>query len=350
MKNPNPFRKVLTLLLVSGTLLTKSYAQDTHFSQFYEAPLLRNPSLAGIFNGDYRIQGVYRNQWNSITNAYKTGSFNGEYKMPVGRGDDFLTTGLQIVFDKAGDAGLQSTSIMPALNYHKSLSSTHTMYLSLGFMGGYSEKTIDRSKITTNSQFSGGAFNPSIPDGETFPTPNVHYWDGSVGMSFNSSFGADDHSSMYLGVAMHHLNRPMNNFYQNYLNAKTGLDPKYVVSGGIKFNLDERSDFTVHADYATQGGATEVIGGGLFEYKLGEFTDDPKYVLGLGAFMRYKDAVIPVVKMEMLPLSISISYDVNYSALSTVSQGHGGFELAISYIGFLDRDNSAKNKMLCPHF
>ncbi|HRF17259.1 MAG TPA: type IX secretion system membrane protein PorP/SprF, partial [Chitinophagaceae bacterium] len=42
-------------------------AQDIHFSQFFEAPLLRNPSLAGIFTGDIRVQAVYRDQWNSVT-------------------------------------------------------------------------------------------------------------------------------------------------------------------------------------------------------------------------------------------------------------------------------------------
>ncbi len=83
MRNRNPIRKlIITLALFAGSL-APGFSQDLHFSQFFEAPLLRNPSLAGIFTGDYRIQGVYRDQWNSFTNAYKTGSFNGEYKMPV---------------------------------------------------------------------------------------------------------------------------------------------------------------------------------------------------------------------------------------------------------------------------
>src|SRR6185369_2678520 len=168
-----------TLVFLAG--FVSAYSQDLHFSQFYEAPLLRNPALAGIFTGDYRIQGVYRDQWNSFTNAYRTGSFNGEYKLPVGQTDDFLTMGLQILYDKAGTAGLTSTQVMPVLNYNKSLSNTHPMYLSFGFMGGYVEKRIDQSKITTNSQFDGAAFNPSLPSGESFPTPNIHYWDGSVG-------------------------------------------------------------------------------------------------------------------------------------------------------------------------
>src|SRR5688500_14821174 len=79
-----------------------SRAQDMHFSQFFEAPLLRNPALAGIFTGDLRVQGVYRTQWGSLTVPYRTGSFDLEYKKPIGRGDDFITTGIQVLFDKAG--------------------------------------------------------------------------------------------------------------------------------------------------------------------------------------------------------------------------------------------------------
>lgn len=347
MKSFFQYKKYLITVLVMIVATQYMFAQDLHFSQFFEAPLLRNPSLAGIFTGDYRIQGVYRDQWNSFTNAYRTGSFNGEYKMPVGTGNDFLTVGMQILYDKAGTAGLTTNEIFPAINYHKSLSSEKTTYLSLGFMGGYAEKRIDRSKITTNNQFDGAAYNPSLADGETFSTPAVHYWDGSVGMSFNTTFGTDQQNSLFFGAAYHHLNRPRNSFYQD---AHTELDPKYVFSAGVKVGVDDRSYFTLQADHSMQGSARETIAGALYAYKLGEFTDDPKYVLNLGAFLRWKDAVIPVIKIDMLPLSVAISYDVNVSTLETVSQGRGGVELSISYIGFLDRDNSAKYKVLCPRF
>jgi type IX secretion system PorP/SprF family membrane protein len=333
--------------LILATGMKPGFSQDLHFSQFFEAPLLRNPSLAGIFTGDYRIQGVYRDQWNSITNAYRTGSFNGEYKMPIGKSNDFLTVGMQILYDKAGTAGLTTNEVFPALNYHKSLSDVKTMYLSLGFMGGYVEKWIDRSKVTTNNQYDGTAYNPGIPDGETFPTPSVHYWDGSVGMSFNESFGADQQNSLFLGAAYHHLNRPRNSFYQD---AQDELDPKYVFSLGMKVAIDDYSYFTLQADRSMQGIARETIGGAMYSYKLGDFPDNPQYIASFGAFMRWKDAFIPVLKLEMLPLSIALSYDINISPLETVSQGRGGVELSISYIGFLARDNSAKYKMVCPHF
>src|SRR5258706_9402663 len=126
MKKLSPIIKYLLTPLICLAGLTSAYAQDLHFSQFFEAPLLRNPALAGIFTGDYRIQGVYRDQWNSFTSAYRTGSLNGEYKLPVGRTDDFLTLGMQILYDKAGSAGLTSTQVFPAINYNKSLSNKHS--------------------------------------------------------------------------------------------------------------------------------------------------------------------------------------------------------------------------------
>jgi type IX secretion system PorP/SprF family membrane protein len=346
MKMFKQHKKNIIVLLLSIFTAQIAFSQDLHFSQFFEAPLLRNPSLAGIFVGDYRVQGVYRDQWNSITNGYRTGSLNAEYKMPVGRGSDFITAGLQCLFDRAGTVGLTTTELLPALNYHKSLSDQKTMYLSLGFMGGIIDKTIDRSKVTTSNQYNNGVFNPSIPDGETFPNANIHYWDASVGMSFNTTFGDEQKNSMFVGAAFHHLNRPRNSFYQNAIE----LDPKYVFSAGVKVNMDDNSYVNLQGDYSTQGGFKEAIGGALYSYKLGYDTKNPQYILSAGAFLRWKDALIPVIKLDMLPLSIALSYDVNISQLKTVSQGRGGVEISISYIGFLNRENSSKYKMLCPHY
>jgi len=339
-------KNILPVLLLLACLEGNVQAQDIHFSQFFEAPLLRNPSLAGIFEGDVRVQMVYRDQWNSFTNAYKSGSLNAEYKMPVGKGDDFLTAGIQILYDRAGTAGLTTTNILPALNYHKSLNSNKTTYLSFGFMGGLVEKSIDRSKVTTNAQYDGVAFNPALADGETFANPKYDYFDGSVGASFNAAFGPEYVNSYFIGLAYHHFNRPRNSFYRN---AASALNPKIVASGGLKFHIDDNTFFTLQADYSNQGSFNETIAGVLYSYKVGE-ADAPQYIIHGGAFLRWKDAFVPVIKIDYNPFSVALSYDVNVSPLKTVSQGRGGVELSISYIGFLDRDNTSKNKMLCPRF
>ena len=143
-------------LSISALVSQYATAQDVHFSQFFEAPMLRNPALAGIFAGDLRFQAVYRHQWASVAVPYKTGSFNLDYKMPIGHANDFLTIGGQIVYDKAGSSNFKTTQILPCINYHKSLRDDKNQYLSLGFMGGYVQRSIDRSKVTTDNQFTGG--------------------------------------------------------------------------------------------------------------------------------------------------------------------------------------------------
>jgi type IX secretion system PorP/SprF family membrane protein len=321
-------------------------AQDIHFSQFFETPLLRNPSLAGIFTGDYRVQGVYRNQWNSLTNGYQTGSFNMEKKMQAGNGNNYFTVGLQTLFDHAGTAGLATTEVLPAFNYHKSMSDERNSYLSVGFMGGWVQKTIDLSKVTTNNQFDGSAFNPSMPTGEIFVTPKIQYLDGSIGISYSTGFGQDLRNNLFLGAALHHLNRPKNSFYQD----DNELSPKYVYSAGIKFGLTDNSYFTVQADQTIQGNFRETMAGCIVSYKLGDDPDVSGYTVHFGALLRWQDAVIPVVKLDMNGLSVALSYDVNVSALKTTSEGAGGVELSIAYIGFTGRNNSVRDKVQCPRF
>jgi type IX secretion system PorP/SprF family membrane protein len=322
-------------------------AQDIHFSQFFEAPLLRNPSLAGLYEGDIKVQGVYRDQWNSVTNApYRTASLNGEYKMPVGHGMDFLTAGLQLLYDKAGSAGLTTTHLLPAINYHKSLNSEKTTYLSLGFMGGWVQKTIDYSKISTDLQYR-GTYIPNAPTGENFPDARLSYFDGSVGMSFNTGFGNDYDNLLFVGVSYQHFNRPKNTFYRN---AAIGLQPKYVLSGGIKFMIDDYQFITLQQDLFIQGAHHEIIGGGLYSRKLGDFPDAPLYTVHLGTFARWKDAIILVGKIEKQSLAFTMSYDINISVLKTVSQTRGGFEIGIAWKSFLDYYNTTKDKVLCPKF
>ena len=331
------------LILVSFLLCIGScvFSQDIHFSQFFETPLLRNPSFTGIYTGDVRIQAVYRNQWNNVTNAYKTGSVNAEYKTPVGRGNDFVTTGLEIFYDRAGTIGWTSTYVLPALNYHKSLSNDKNRYLSLGFMGGFVQRRFDRSKMTTNSTYDG------LGDGENFDKAQYIYLDGSVGMSFNSTFNDDPNNNFFIGAAYHHFNRPNNSFYRN---ANIELNPKWVFSGGAKFRVNDYNQLTIQADHSIQGSFKETVAGAMYGIQSGDDPDNPDYVIHGGIFFRWNDALIPTVKLDYSHFSIGLSYDANISKLKPSSHGQGGFEMSVSYIGFLNKDKSAQNSYLSPRF
>src|SRR5437773_1795385 len=328
---------VVTSLLI----ISSGKVQDIHFSQFYETPLYRNPAFAGIFTGDVRVQAVFRSQWNSFVDAYKTASLNAEYKMPVGKGEDFVTCGLEAFYDRAGSADLTTTIITPVINYHKSISKEKNMYLSAAFMGGIVNRRFDRSRITTNNQYDVGT------DGENFSRTHYSYWDGSAGISFNSGLGNNPQNNLLVGVAYNHFNTPKNSFYEN---ANVLLDSKWVFSCDFKVGVNENSWLTLHSDYSRQGTYKEVIGGVLYGIKIGPVFDDPDYTISGGAFLRWNDAIIPVIKIDYHPFSIAMSYDVNISQLKTSSYGRGGAELSVTYIGALDRRNSSLNAVHCPRF
>lgn len=338
---------ITCLSFVLALLLNYSaQSQDIHFSQMFETPLLRNPALAGIFSGDVRAQAVYRTQYNAVAHAYQTASANVEYKMLITK-DDYLTIGGQLLYDKAGTVSLTSTHILPALNYHKSLSDQRSSYLSLGVMGGYVQRRIDPSKITTNSQYDGSSHNELMYNGETFPSPSYSYFDGSVGLSFNTELGANPDNNMYAGLAYHHFNKARKVSF--YTESNIELTPKWVASAGIRSSITDYNYITIEADYSRQGAYKQIIGGLLYSMKL-ESPDEPRYIVHGGAYVRWNDAIIPVAKLEMKPMSFAVSYDVNISKLSQGSKGRGGFEISIVYQKFLDRQNSAINAVRCPKF
>ena len=319
MKN----RLKILFIFFNLLLLYCARGQDLHFSQFFETPLLRNPSLGGLFDGDIRIQSVYRNQWNSVTNGYRTASLNGGYKLPVRRSDDFVTIGMQLFYDKAGTVSFTNTQILPALNYHKSLSQERVRYFSLGFMGGWVQHSIDLSKITTNSSYDGMGIGENITD------PNYSYLDGSVGMSFNSDIKNNPESNYYIGVAYHHFNRPGNSFYKN---KEIEVNPKWVFSGGLKLNVNDYSYLSLQGDYSKQGSFKELVLGIMYGLKFGDDPDNPAYGIHLGTFLRWNDALIPVIKLDYSPFSVAFSYDANISKLKPSSHGRGGFEISLCWI------------------
>jgi hypothetical protein len=220
------------------------------------------------------------------------------------------------------------------------------MYLSLGFMGGLVQRRLDRSRMTTDNQFDGTGYNPGAGDGETFLNNNYSYFDASVGMSFNTQLGEYEDNNMFVGLAYHHLNKAS---AVSFYGAANEMTPKWVGSLGVRFGINDYGYFTIQGDYTKQGTYQETIGGALYTWKL-DAMDDPKYLFNAGAFLRWKDAFIPVIKIETRPLAIAVSYDVNISTLRTASQGRGGLEVSLTYQKYLDRYNSSRDAVRCPAF
>lgn len=346
MKSLIPMWKTVLIFLCNCAIL-QSYGQDIHLSQFPETPILRNPALIGIFNGDVRFQAVYRNQWNSVTIPYQTGTLSGEMKFPVGNYSDHMTAGMQLSFDRAGTSRLQSVQILPAINYHKSLSENRNSFLSLGFMGGLVQRQFDPTQLTFNNQYTNGRFDAYAPTGEEgrLAKMGYSYWDAGAGMSYNGDIGEGAH--YFVGAAYYHFNRPKVSFYND---KEIELDPKLSFNLGLTVSMSERVRLIAHYNQMHQGNYTEYIGGAMLGYGLMEEGLESDRGMYGGVFLRWNDAVVPLVRLDMGAYEIGMSYDVNISRLRTASQSFGGFEISMVFKRFLNSRNSTLNSVNCPSF
>lgn len=335
---------ICSLLFLCSTI----HAQDFTFSQFYEKPLLRNPSLAGVFDGDLRVTGIYRNQWQSVTVPYNTSGASVEVKFPVGKGNDYLTVAMQMTNDVAGDIKLKRTQILPVINFHKSLNDEYNSYLSLAFMAGNVSSRFDPSKLQLNDQFINGVFNPSNPTMQSFSKTSINYWDLGAGLTYSKDLG--ESTSFYIGASLFHLNKPKVAFYTNNANSTT-LKNKLSINAGLTTPTSDYNRLLFYADYFIQSGNKQFLGGLLYGFDLLQhYESEDKISIYTGAFYRWGDALIPVVKLNYYKLALGISYDINVSKLTTASQARGGFEVSASYRTQLNIRNSGAEKMRCVKF
>lgn len=336
---------ILAILSCSPVCLL---AQDFSFSQFYEMPMLRNPALSGLFNGDIRVSSVYRNQWASISVPFQTRAIGVEYKKSVNElSNSYYTLGLQITYDKAGDLALKRTQILPVLTYHQSLSDNNDTYLSGSFMMGRVQSNFDPSKAMLDDQFVNGSYSPTNVSSQSFTNTGRSYTDMSAGLVLSSSYGED--SRFYIGAALYHLNKPRLNFFEN--DANISQAPKVVINAGLSTPVTEQSQIIAYVDYYQQAGNKQLFGGMLYESSITSYVDDADNIkLSLGAFYRWNDALIPAFKIQAYKLMLGLSYDVNVSQLRTASQLRGGMEVTLSFLGFLNGASSSRNKVRCPRF
>jgi type IX secretion system PorP/SprF family membrane protein len=320
---------IILLLAVNAT-----QAQDFTYSQFYETPLMRNPALAGIFNGNIRIQSAYRNQWNSVTVPYETKSLSAEVTFPFEKTKDLLTIGLQVNSDIAGTSRLNRLQLLPVISFHKAFND-EVSYLTFATMGGLVQSQFDFSKLQFNDQFINGQ-GPVGATNANFDKTNISYGDASTGLAFNSSMG-DDHR-YYVGVACYHFLKSKVSFTDadNLL-----LKKRWVTNAGISLHTGDWDRTYIYGDFIMQGGHRQFLSGILYSHVLKSYVtyaDDAEDNVSLmaGAAYRWGDAFIPILKLEMKNFYVGASYDINISKLKSASQYRGGFEFSMAYISTLN--------------
>jgi len=111
-----------------------------------------------------------------------------------------------------------------------------------------------------------------------------------------------------------------------------------VFSGRHEINVDENTFFTNPGDHSEQGHFPGNHCRGAVFHQVGEGRN-PAYTLHAGASCAGRMRFIPVIKIDYNPFAVALTMMERIAAKNR-EPGRGGLELSISYIGFLDRDNS----------
>lgn len=305
------------------------YAQDIHFTQFEAAPLTVNPSFTGGFNGQYRAAAVYRNQWKSVTIPFVT--YAASFDMPLVYDishDDYLAGGIQLYNDRAGDGNLTNFSGLASVAYHKFMG--ENAQIGVGVQGGYTEKSIDISKLYFGDEFLNGTFQPGTSAEYPYLNNRVKYFTVNAGISFSQNVGQK--FGYVLGVGANNLNQPKDAL-EKKTNSDVGLAMRYTGQLGIIAFLGDRFSIRPAALYQMQASASELIAGNEFNYIVGN-PDVHSFATAifLSGWYRTGDAAMATVGVEFKGFKFGVSYDYNLSSLKDASNGKGGFEISLRYI------------------
>ena len=347
--------------LLCATILN---AQDPHLSQFYMVPVYLNPALTGAFDGNYRLTGLFRDQWgaaikNEAVPMYRTYTFSAEFKSSKGisPGDAFAV-GASFLGDQAGEAKYGYNVAGLSIAYHKALGQYQKNYLVAGFSTQLYQQTIDYNNIQFGNQWDGNAYNSSLQAGET-TSARRRYWDVNAGLLwYATQLGKNRRTNVYFGASAFHINSPAISFLGNN---RVRLNRKYVVHGGVNFPLSSKIELTPKFIVMAQGNWIETVWASDVRILLGDKTNNNNFHMGGMFRMVGGDAKITAGDKKLNPESVILSagvewkgvnitaaYDVTVSKLITATGSKGGVEIGLSYTGKWNKHVS--RTVYCPRF
>jgi type IX secretion system PorP/SprF family membrane protein len=310
----------LVVLLLAGH---RGMAQvDPHFSQYYTYPLWLNPALTGAMDGDYRVTGIYRNQWGSIGNPYSTPGVSAD--VSVGNN---LSLGVNVMNQQAGGGGYNY------LNAYASMAYTGVRFgpsgnhrISMGISMGILNRRFDPSKFQTGDQWNPNTgFDPTAGGLDVLAKTSGTSFDAGAGILYFDAT-PDKKANIFAGFSAYHLTQPSDPFISGSTGEK--LPIRYTAHGGVKLTLTEDLSITPNLLYMRQGKSEEKMAGFYAQMRINETAD-----FLLGANYRVKDAMSPYVGLYYKNFVLGLSYDVNTSDLGKAAGHANSFELSLTFTG-----------------
>ena len=327
-------------LIIGMLLFNRTMAQDLHFSQYFNAPILVNPANTG-FNpdNDYRLGINYRTQYANLGSPYKTMSAWGDVKLFADRFENgWIGLGGMLLKDDAGSGSLSATSGFATIAYHQMIG--YNSLLSGGFGLGFVNKRIDITKLNFDNQWNGKFFDVQIPSNEPFAYSSATYMDLQVGLNY--AYFASENLYINAGISVMHLNTPRESFFDPSV-SNSQIERRYT--GFINANFKFQDVWIVNPNVyiSNMGNSWETVLGVNANRDLG---DNGAKQLIVGMYYRNNDALIPVFGYQVNDIRFTINYDATISSLAPQNGTRGAYELSIIKTGIFPTGMSRSIK--CP--
>jgi type IX secretion system PorP/SprF family membrane protein len=320
--------KLSTKIILSFCLLLitawRSVAQtDPHFTQNYTFPLYINPALAGSMDGDYRASAIFRNQWGSISNPYRTVAVSFDT-----RTNKNINLGVNLLNQSAGDGGFNYLTTSASFAYTGVKFGKELQHrIVMAIQGGIINRRVDRTKFKWGDQWNPiTGYLPTNPTMESFSKTSSTVLDIGAGVIYFDA-SPEKKANLFGGVSVYHINRPKDPIITPTSTELNTIPMRYAIHGGLSFNLSERTAIIPHVLYMRQGTASEAMVG-----IYGQMNVNPETDFILGGYYRLNDAAAPFVCIDYKNFVIGLSYDVNTSKLGGMTKNVNSFELSLSYI------------------
>jgi type IX secretion system PorP/SprF family membrane protein len=345
---------VFLFLTWSGTAAL--YAQDPVFSQFFAVPTALNPALSGVYDGKYRVSGVYRDQWRSVMDEpFRCFGLGLDLKFevdPKGFSKDFFGLSLGFQTDQSGFIEYSLNQMWIGGSFHKALGKKQ--FLGGGFQMGMNQRNINYSRINFQDQFN-GIDGYTLQTLENLPENNFAHGDFAVGLNYTQSVSKN--LSYTAGLSLHHVLGMENSFFKRDSRTQINADAisyKLPVRTSLYLGMQVQSSELVaiqpRALLSFQSSTITGIAGCNFRFGFvnsdnSTFTIGPYVRVAAGAQNWSTDMIGIMTGYGYENMFIGMSYDFSLNTLNRFGRTKGSFEVSISYFGVYEN-----NDIFCPVF
>lgn len=247
------------LAAIAGVLVLCSEvrAQDHIYSQFYNAPVYLNPALNGEFNGSFRVNMIYRNQWSAMSGDLSYLSASADYRLPANAGG----LGLIVNSSSEGTAYLKKNNVAGIYSYSVG---GDKFVASFGLQAGITNRRMDFSKLVFSDQLDARLGFDGMPSQAEQPySDSKTYFDSGAGVNFVIG-------SAMIGGSLLHLNKPD----ESFTGSSVPTPVRTAIHASYKYALDRYDPYSDDNSYIIpsvvyyrQAMASSLSAGMQFKYR-----------------------------------------------------------------------------------